>query len=64
MKSLVEEERLKKGLTREELAKLVGVSRQTIYFLETEKYTPSLQLAHKLATLFNISIEKLFLFED
>jgi putative transcriptional regulator len=45
------------------LAKLVDVSRQTIYFLETGKYNPSLQLAYKLAQVFNCLIEDLFIFD-
>lgn len=63
MKNLIEQEREKKGLTREELAKLVDVSRQTIYFLETGKYNPSLQLAYKLSQVFNCLIEDLFIFD-
>jgi putative transcriptional regulator len=63
LKNFVEQEREKKGLTREELAKLVDVSRQTIYFLETGKYNPSLQLAYKLAQVFNCLIEDLFIFD-
>ncbi|MBN3037721.1 MAG: helix-turn-helix transcriptional regulator [Candidatus Diapherotrites archaeon] len=55
--------RQKKGLTQEELADRVGVTRQTIIFLEKGKYNPSLQLAYKIAKELGASIERLFLFE-
>lgn len=52
--------RTKKGVTQEELAEKVGVSRQTIIAIEKGNYTPSVGLALKLALFFNISVEKLF----
>lgn len=52
--------RAKKDLTQEELAKKVGVTRQTINAIETEKYDPSLKLAFKLADVFNCRIEDIF----
>ncbi|MBM7700298.1 helix-turn-helix transcriptional regulator [Kurthia huakuii] len=64
MKNIIENERKKLNLSREELANLVQVSRQTIYFLETNKYNPSLQLAYKIAKQLNKPIEELFIFED
>ena len=47
-----------------ELADRVGVSRQTINAIETEKYDPSLPLAFTIAYLFRKPIEEIFLFED
>ncbi len=47
-------------LSQAELAKLAGVSRQTINAIETGKYDPSLPLAFKLARLFDLSIEEVF----
>ncbi|WP_440770076.1 helix-turn-helix transcriptional regulator [Natronorubrum sp. DTA28] len=47
-------------LTQEDLAKEVGVTRQTINALETGRYDPSLELAFKLAIYFDCSIEDLF----
>lgn len=52
-----------KNLTQEDLAVLVGVSRQTIISLEKGKYNPSLTLAFLLAKSFGLSIEEVFIFE-
>ncbi|MCI8403431.1 MAG: helix-turn-helix transcriptional regulator [Clostridia bacterium] len=51
-------------VTQDDLAKAVGVTRQTIISLENGKYCASLQLAHKLAKYFNVKIEDLFMFEE
>ena len=47
-----------------ELAAKVNVRRETIVFLEKEKYNPSLKLAHDLAKVFEVRIQDIFLFED
>lgn len=52
--------RSKKGITQEELAEKMQVSRQTIIAIEKGNYTPSVLLAIKLASFFNISVEKIF----
>ena len=52
--------RAKHNLTQEDLAKEVGVTRQTINALEAERYDPSLELAFKLAAYFDCSIEDIF----
>ncbi len=52
--------RTAKGLTQEDLADAVGVTRQTIIAIEKGNYTPSLPLAFKLATYFHKSIEEVF----
>lgn len=57
----VEEFRTGVGLTQEELAQKVGVTRQTISALEKGNYTPSVALALKLAKVFKTSVEDLFL---
>ena len=49
---------------REEFAKTMGVSRQTISSLETGKYNPSIFLAHKIAVYFEMTIEEVFIFEE
>jgi putative transcriptional regulator len=64
MKNKIKEFRMKIGITQEELAKRAGVRRETIVFLEQGKYNPSLKLAHDVAIVLRISIEKLFIFED
>lgn len=64
MKNRMRELREKRGLTQEELGELVGVSRQAINAIETEKFEPSIWLAYDLAQIFECSIEDVFLFED
>jgi putative transcriptional regulator len=56
----VNEHRTKAGLTQEELAQKVGVTRQTIIAIERGNYTPSVLLALKLAKIFSVSVESLF----
>jgi putative transcriptional regulator len=51
-------------LTQEDLAEKVGVTRQTINAIEKRKYNPSLELAFKLARLFEVKIEDIFIYED
>jgi putative transcriptional regulator len=51
-------------ITQEDLAKRVGVTRQTIIALEANRYVPSLLLAARLARAFQIPIEELFVMED
>jgi putative transcriptional regulator len=60
MKNQVRELRTLKEWSQQELAERLGVSRQTINAIETEKYDPSLPLAFKLARLFKQPIEKIF----
>ena len=60
MKNLVREIRTAKEWSQGELAEKLGVSRQTINAIETEKYDPSLPLAFKIARLFRQPIEKIF----
>jgi len=64
MKNKLEEIRKKFNYTQEELADKLGVSRQTINSLENGKYNPSIQLAFRLAKIFDMSIESLFIFEE
>lgn len=52
--------RATKRMSQQELADLVGVSRQTIAQLERNKYNPSMLLTYSIAKLFNVSIEDLF----
>jgi putative transcriptional regulator len=56
--------RKEKDITQAELAKEVGVSRQTINAIETGKYDPSLGLGLKLAELFEVEAEELFKLKD
>jgi len=52
-----------KGLTQEQLADDLGVTRQTIHAVESGKYKPSIDLAFKLARYFDTSIEEIFYYE-
>ena len=56
----IKDYRSDRGMTQTELAKLVGVRRETIYNLENGKYNPSLSLAWKIAEVFEASIEDVF----
>jgi len=60
MRNDIKERRLERGLSQAELANAMGVSRQTINSIETEKYTPSLPLALALGRFFEVSIEEMF----
>ncbi len=64
MKNRIEERRKAQGMTQQQLAALLGVSRQTIISLESGKYNPSILLAHKIAQTFEVHIEDIFLFEE
>ena len=64
MKNLIVQIRQERGIRQDELAKALGVSRQTISSLENGRYDPSILLAHKIAKLFGMSIEEVFLFEE
>ena len=64
MKNKVRALRKLKGLTQEQLAELIGVSRQTINAIEKEKFDPSLPTAFKMSQLFGLPIEEFFLFEE
>ncbi|GAB3529757.1 helix-turn-helix transcriptional regulator [Arthrobacter monumenti] len=61
MRNLVKERRREAGLSQEQLASRLGVSRQTIISIERERFDPSLDLAFRLAGIFDAQIEELFL---
>jgi putative transcriptional regulator len=56
--------RAERDWSQAELAERLGVSRQTVNAIETEKYDPSLPLAFKIASLFDMHIEEIFSAED
>lgn len=64
MKNRIEEIRNLKGIKQDELGKMLGVSRQTISSLENGRYNPSIVLAYKIAKLFDMTIEEVFIFEE
>ncbi|MBQ8129885.1 MAG: helix-turn-helix transcriptional regulator [Clostridia bacterium] len=64
MKNRIEEIRNQRGIRQEELARQLGVSRQTISSLENGRYNPSILLAYKIARFFGMTIEEVFVFEE
>ena len=60
MRNRLKELRADKNWTQAQLAKKLGVSRQTVNAIETEKYDPSLPLALKIARLFQQQVEDIF----
>lgn len=64
MKNRLEEIRKAKGITQEELANALGVSRQTVGSLENGRYNPSIILAFKIARFFDVAIEEVFIYEE
>ena len=63
MKNNLDKLRKLKGLTQEEFAKELKVSRQTVSAIENGKYNPSLDLAFDLALYLNKTIEEIFIYE-
>ncbi len=63
MKNHIKQLRKNKGLRQEDLARELGVSRQTIIAIENDKYNPSLELAMKMAKLLNTTVEELFILD-
>lgn len=64
MKNCLEEKRKEKGMSQEDLANALEVSRQTINSLENGRYNPSILLAYKIARLFGCLIEDIFFDEE
>jgi putative transcriptional regulator len=57
--------RLKCGeLTQQELADRIGVTRQTVNAMEGDKYSPSLEVAFRIARVFKVSVEKVFQYDE
>lgn len=64
MKTRIKELRARFDLTQEDLAKKVGVRRETVLFIEKGNYNPSLKLAHDIVKALQTTIDDLFIFED
>lgn len=64
MKTRIKEFRAKYDLTQEDLARKVGVRRETILYIEKGKYNPSLKLAYRIAKALSTTIEELFIFDE
>jgi len=64
MKNRIKEFRARYNFTQEDLARKVGVRRETIVFLEGGKYNPSLNLAYKVSKTLKTTVDELFIFEE
>ena len=64
MKNRLEELRKQRGINQEQLAEALEVSRQTIGSLENGRYNPSILLAFKIASYFDLPIEEIFIYEE
>ena len=64
MRTKIKELRARYNLTQEDLAKKVGVRRETIIYLEKGNYNPSIKLAYEVAKALRTTIDDLFIFDD
>ena len=64
MRTRIKELRARYDFTQDDLARKVGVRRETILFIEKGNYNPSLKLAHEIAKALQTTIDDLFIFED
>ena len=64
MENRIKDFRKSGKVTQDELARAVGVTRQTIISLEGGRYNASLQLAHRIAKYFGVAIEEIFIFDE
>ena len=64
MQTRIKELRARHNLTQDDLARMVGVRRETILYMEKGKYNPSLKLAYNIAKALKTTIDELFLFDD
>ncbi len=64
MKNNIRKMRKDKGLRQEDLAQILGVTRQTIIAIENDKYNPTLELAMKLARFLQTSVEDIFILDE
>ena len=64
MKNRIKVLRAERDMTQEQLAELVGVTRNTIISIEKDKYCPSLKLGYRIARIFNVGIDEVFTYEE
>ncbi|MDC0902609.1 helix-turn-helix transcriptional regulator [Gammaproteobacteria bacterium] len=64
MKNNLKELRQKEGISQDDLASILKVSRQTVNSIETGKFDPSLKLVMKMTKHFSVSLEKIFIYEE
>ena len=64
MKNLIKVERARHNMSQQELADILGITRQSVYAIEGGKFVPSTFLALKIAKLFQVKVEDIFLLEE
>lgn len=64
MRNIVKQLRKQAGLRQEDMARELGVSRQTIIAVENDKYNPTLELAMKIARLLGLHVDEIFFLDD
>ncbi len=64
VKNTIKVERARRNMTQQDLADLAGVSRQTINYIETQRYMPSAALVLKLSEIFGMTVNELFTLEE
>jgi putative transcriptional regulator len=64
MKNRIKVLRAERDMTQEQLAELVGVTRNTIISIEKDKYCPSLKLGYRIARMFGVGIDEVFTYEE
>lgn len=64
MRNTIKKLRKEAGLRQEDMARTLGVSRQTIIAIENDKYNPTLELAMKTARLFGLHVDEVFFLDD
>jgi putative transcriptional regulator len=64
MKTHIKEFRARFNMTQEDLARIVGVRRETVLFIEKGKYNPSLKLAYDIAKALRSTLDELYIFDD
>ncbi len=64
MRNIVKRLRKQAGLRQEDMARELGVSRQTIIAVENDKYNPTLELAMKIARLLELHVDEIFFLDD
>ena len=64
MRNIVRQLRKQASLRQEDLARALGVSRQTVIAIENDKYNPTLELAMKIARLLKLPVEEIFFLEE
>ena len=63
IRNTIRELRAARGMTQQELAELIRVTRQTVNAIEGDKYSPSLEVAFRIAEVFGVSVERVFQWE-